>query len=222
MRSQVLRVKSVDHTGASVLIVFEQGTGVVLPAIPDFIAALTVEEGELVDVAYEPLENTWRWHEFMQRATEIRPLRAITSSSMTRGVFRLEGDDVLAVARRMRYSKGVDPALATYAAYAYNDLQRGDLIREISAYMRDDIGTPFFDVAMLAREIDDTKVARGSEIFSFVPLLAQGWALLSAYRISLPQSLSGLPSTLVPSLWTMFNAAGVRQIRGIIDSGGVR
>jgi hypothetical protein len=221
MPGQVVRVDTDAYSRASVLLVLEQGTGILLPAIPDFIGVLTVEEGELVDVAYEPSDNSWRWAPFWQRAAEIRALRSIASSSMTRGVFRLEGANALEIAKRMQYAKGVDPTLAVYAAYAYNDLRRRDLIREMSRYMRDDIGAPLFDVAMLSGELNARNVAN-SDVFSYMPLLAQGWALLSAYRVSLPDSLAELHRTLVPSVWTMFDQEGIRQIRNSFHKGDLR
>jgi hypothetical protein len=187
---EVVRVNSISRPGASVLLVLEQGTGVLLPALPDFIAVLTVEEGELVDVAYEPSDNSWRWQDYVQRAPEIRQLRSLAASSMAQGVFRLEGEDALEVARRMQIAKGIDPTLAVYAAYAYNDLQRRDLIRQMSGTMRDDIGAPLFDVALLAGELNRAMITPETAVYSQIPLLAQGWALLSAFGVSLPPSLS--------------------------------
>ena len=150
----LVRMDSVERPGASVLLVFENGSGAVLPAIPGFIAALTVEDGRLNDVAYEPSENHDRWRAFRQRATEMRTLRAIAAVSTKSGVFRLDGDEALDLARRMQYAKGVDPTLAVYAAYACLDLRRRDLIRGMSHYMQADFGAPLFDVAMLAGELD--------------------------------------------------------------------
>jgi hypothetical protein len=219
---EVVRVNTVEWPGASVLLVFEDGSGVVLPAIPEFLAALTVEDGELVDVAYEPSANSWRWAEFGSRADAVRTLRAVASSSTRNGVFHLEGDDALEVARRMQYSKGVDPTLAIYAAYAYHELQQRDLIRQMSGYMRDDLGARLFDVALLARELEDTTIGTDPQVLSFVPLLAQGWALLPAYRVSLPPSLRGIQQTLLPSVWTMFDARGVERLRLAMSRGEAR
>jgi hypothetical protein len=221
-RGEVVRVNSVSRTGASVLLLLEEGTAVCLPAIPDFLASLTIEEGELVEVAYEPSANTSRWAAFHDRAAEIRALRAVASSSMTRGVFRLEGEDSVAVAKRMQYAKGVDPSLAIYAAYAYNDLQRLDLIRQMSAYLQSDLGAPLFDVALLSRKLNGRKLGVETELLSFVPMLAQGWAFLSAYNVSLPSSLDGLQQTLVPSLWTLFNRKGWEIIRQAMNLGEIR
>jgi hypothetical protein len=215
----VVRVEPPQRPGSSVLLVFEDGAGVVLPAIPEFLTALTVEEGELVDVAYEPSDNTWRWGEFSDRAEEIRSLRAVAAAAAHDGVFRLEGADAEAIARRMQLAKGVDPALAIYAAYAYQDIQLTDRIREMSMYMRDDLGGAFFDVALLARALDGEEVASLPYLLSFVPLLSQGWGLLNAHQVQLPAQLEGIEQALKSSLWTMFNRAGVEQLRATLQAG---
>lgn len=219
---EVVRVDGLARPGASVLLVFESGSGVVLPALPEFLTALTIEDGELVDIAYEPSDNTWRWNDYQPRAAEIRSLRAVAAASTRSGVFRLHTDDALAVARRMQVAKGIDPALAVYAAYAYNDLQRRDLIRQMSGYMDGDLGGRLFDVALLAGELDGRRAGSDGRTFGFVPLLAQGWALLAAYRVSLPASLGGLRAAMRPSVWTMFDAAGVDLIRAAMQAGDVR
>lgn len=205
---------------SNVLLVLDGGAGVLLPAIPDFLCALSFDDGELVDVAYEPSANTWRWGEFQQRAREMRALRAIASSSMARGSFKLEGDDALAIARRMQMAKGVDPSLGLYAAYAYHDLQRRDLIRQMAGYMAGDLGAPIFDVALLARALDRRKVGGDAPlVIGAVPLLAQGWPLLRAFDITLPPALASLEAHRQPSLWTMFDAPGVERIRHAFATG---
>lgn len=219
---EVVQADHVPRPGVSVLLVFEQGTGVLLPAIPDFLAALTIEGGELLDVAYEPSDNTWRWAEFQQSATEVRALRAIISASMARGIFKLEASDALNIARRMQRSKGIDPSLAVYAAYAYQDLNQGRLVREMASYMEGDLGAPIFDVALLAKALKGRNVSWETNLLSPMPLLSQGWALLSAYGITLPPSIERVRDSLLPSLWTMLDAGGVRHTREAISKGEIK
>lgn len=211
-----LSMNNVLRPGCSVLLVFDSGNGVVLPAIPDFLASLTVDDGELVNVSYEPSDNTLRWGEYAPRATEVRNLRGIAASATRDGVFRLEDDDALEMARRMQMAKGVDPTLGLYAAYAYHDMNQLDRLREMSGYMRDDLGARLFDVALLARELRGVTTGKDPAVLSFMPLLSQGWALLPAQRIELPQSLQGLHEHLVPSVWTMFDAEGVQRLEPAI------
>ena len=140
---------------------------------------------------------------------------------MTHGVFRLERDDALEIARRMQYAKGIDPSLAVYAAYAYHDLQRRELIREMAGFIERDLGAPPFDVALLARLLDRRKAA-DIPLLSPFPLLSQGWALLRAYGVSLPESLAKLDAHMLPSLWTLFDARGVERIGHALATGAIR
>ena len=220
--SDAVRVEQVQKPGASVLLTFADHSAAVVPALPGFIAALTVENGALVDVAYEPSDNSgWRWDEFKKRADEIRALRGIAASSTRRGLFRLDSENALATARTMQYAKGVDPALAVYAAYAYLDLQRRDRIREMAKYMVEDLGARLFDIAMLAQELDNKAVNAGSGVLPFLPLLAQGWALFPAYGIKLPPALDGIQRMQRPSVWTLFNEEGAKRLESVINSAEV-
>jgi hypothetical protein len=217
-----IRVDKVERPGVSVLLVLEDGSGIMLPAIPGFIAALTVEDGEMVNIAYEPSSNTDRWDEYQRKAQEIRELRAIVSASLTRGVFRLERDDALEISRRMQDTKSIDPSLAIYAAYGYHDLQRRNLIREMLRFMGDDLGAVLFDVAMLSRALDNQEIRVRKYLLSPMPLLSQGWALLSAFGVKLSPRIRNLQDRLLPSLWTMFDQLGVELARDAIDSGEIR
>ncbi|MGV2340785.1 MAG UNVERIFIED_CONTAM: hypothetical protein LVR18_44650 [Planctomycetaceae bacterium] len=50
-----------ERSACSYLLEFEGGTGALLPAIGGFLASLTFDGQQLVDVAYEPAEGTARW-----------------------------------------------------------------------------------------------------------------------------------------------------------------
>lgn len=223
---QDLRVHVRNGPAANVLLVLDSGAGVLLPAIPQFLCALSFDDdGELVDVAWEPSDNTGsRWDDYRDRAQEIRALRGIAAAAMSTGAFRLEGDDALQVAQRMQLAKGVDPALGLYAAYAYHDQQRRDLIRQTADFMAGDLGAPLFDVALLARRLDQKKVgAAGTPaVLGPLPLLSQGWALLRAFEVTLPPALAGLAGHRLPSQWTLFDPKGVERLRHAITQGALR
>jgi Caspase domain len=223
---QDLRVHVRSGRSANVLLVLDSGAGVLLPALPQFMCALSFDDdGELVDVAWEPSDNTGsRWNDYRDRAPEIRALRGIAAAAMSGGSFRLEGDDALQVAQRMQVAKGVDPALGLYAAHAYHDLQRRDLIRTMADFMAGDLGAPLFDVALLARRLDRKTVgAAGTpSLLNPLPLLSQGWALLRAFEVTLPPALVALAGHRLPSLWTMFDPQGVERLRHAITQGALR
>ncbi len=218
-----LRVFSPAHPCSNVLIVLESGAGVLLPAIPEFLCALTFDDEELVDVSYEPSDNTSRSRDYQQRAQEIRRLRAIASSATAGGTFKLEAQQAEAIARRMQINKSVDPSLALYAAYAYHDLQRRDLLNEMADFMRCDLGAAFFDLSLLARALDRQLVtANEPPLLGVVPLLAKGWALLPAFQVRLAATLAPLHDARLPSLWTLFDRSGVDVLRRALSTGEIQ
>lgn len=220
-----VRIQPLGGVPRQALLVLDSGAGVLLPALPDFLCALSVDDdGELVDVAYEPSEYSQRWPDFQARAEEIRMLRGIAAAAMSQGSFKLEGGDALALARRMQRVKGADPSMALYAAYAYHELQRRDLLREMASYLRDDLGAPLFDVALLARELNRSTPGQDAarSPIGALPLLSLGWSLMRAFEVRLPPALAPLEGMRLPSLWTMFDARGVEHLRGVMGRGELR
>jgi hypothetical protein len=221
VRGTDLRITSAKVRGANVLMVLDNGRGVMLPAIPDFMCALTVDDGELIDVAYEPSDNHDRWLDYVRRAPESRELRGIIAASMSQGTFHLEGEDALKIAMRLQNAKTIDPSFAVYAAHAYHDLQRFDLIRQMRDFMQGDLGATLFDVELLSKQLRGKSVPGSDPLFGIVPMLSQGWALLSAYRVKLPDNVLRLGETLAPSLWTMLEPEGVTLARKAMLDGDI-
>jgi hypothetical protein len=216
---ELLRIHQSAEPAVSVLLKFDGGTGAVIPALRGFLAALTFDDGELVDVAYEPSANDWRWDLYEQSAARVRNLRAVAASSSRYGRFRLEQEDAVEIAQNMQYAKRIDPTLAVYAAYAYHDLQMDDRIRQMSEFLQGDIGVTFFDLALLARELVGGSVDRRSRIVPFFPLLSQGWALLNANRVRLHPALEGVERNMRDSLWSLFDGDGVDKLTAAMQTG---
>lgn len=217
--ADVVRVWDVRRPGTDVLLVLDDGSSVVLPAIPGFIAALTCRDGDLVDVAYEPSEFTDRWSEFKRKASELRTLRGVIATATAEGTFRLRGPNAEALARRMQFAKGVDPSLAVYAAYAYSDHHRFDLLREMRRYMHADLGGVLFDIAMLDHQFNGTRPAQRRAVLGQFPLLSQGWAYLSGRKIKLPAALMRRMPLLQESVWTKFAPQSTPQLKSLFRSG---
>ncbi|MGY2115993.1 caspase family protein [Nocardia gipuzkoensis] len=217
-RGDFIRVEGLQHGTASVLLQFENGSGTVVPAIPEFIAALTIEGGALVDVAYEPSTASWRWNSYSDRIEELRSLRAVAAAASQQGRYQLDSRDADVVARSMQLGKGIDPALALYAAYAFYDLQEVDRIREMSRYLHRDLGARLFDIELLGRNLMDQSADPEWDIFPFVPMFAQGWALLRAHRFRLHPALDGLADYLEDSVWSLYRPDGVSKLRRALAS----
>lgn len=199
----------------------EGDVGTVVPVIEGLLTVLTVEDGELVDVGFEPSSNHERYWEYGDRLPELRRLRGVAAAASRQGRFRLEGPEALTLARRMQVAKGLDPSLALYAAYAYHDLQQMDLLQSMDRYLRNDLDAGLFDVAMLARRLADQQVDRSLPIVPFAPMLSQGWALLRAHRVRLHPALDGLERSVRDSLWSLYDADGLDQLRRALESGEV-
>lgn len=204
-----------SEPAASVLLTFEDGSGGVFPVLLDFITALTLENGRLIDVRFEPAANTARRGAYDARREELEQLRAIVATAVRYGAFRLSGADAEQLARRMQVAKGVDPAMALYAAYAYDSMQRPDLVESMERYLLDDLGVRLFDVSLLSGEL--TKTAGDVPLlYPPAPMLAQGWALLRAQQVDLPVPLQDLQDHLVPSVWTLCDAEGTERLGTIL------
>lgn len=218
----VIRINNLENPGASILLVFEGGFGAVVPALPGFIAALTFDGNELVDISYEPSANHWRWGAYQNDITQMRLLRAIAASSSQHGRFRLEREDAEQIARKMQSVKGFDPTFGVYAAYAYHDLQAIGRIRDMVGYMRSDLGLTFFDLELLSRNLLNRQISPQDNIVPFFPLLSQGWALLGANRVRLHPALVGIETYLRDSLWALFDPAGLNILRQAMQTQEVR
>lgn len=218
----ILTIKLQENLAQSVLLRFEGDVGTVIPAIPGFIAALTYDDGELVDVAYEPSMGDWRWDIYQGRAADLRTLRAVAAAASQHGRFELDEADAIQVAQRMQYAKSIDPTLAVYAAYAYHDMQVVERIREMSSYLHGDIGVTFFDLALLSRMLIDRPIQPADGILPFFPLLSQGWGLLKAHRVRLHPQLAGMENNMRDSLWSLFDATGLEKLKLIMQSKEVR
>jgi hypothetical protein len=215
----------IGSEAVSVLVEFTTGTGTVIPAIPGYYAGLTVIDGELVDVAYEPTKNSQWWPDYEAHHGELRRLRAVAAAASLNGRFRLDGPEAAGIAGRMRYSKTVDPSLAVYAAYAYHDLAATGPLREMAAHLRDQPGVALFDLALLSHTLLHKLVPRvidGVPLVPFVPMLAQGWPLVAAHEVRLHAALSGIDATVQQSLWSLYDRTGLDKLRRALDSGEVQ
>ena len=195
---------------------------VVLPAIPGYIGALRFDGNELTSVAYEPSANNWRADMFAERSRDIRRLRAVASDASAVGRFSLDGEDTERVARQMQFAKGVDPALAIYAAYAYYEQHDINRIRQMSKVLRRDLGTSLFDIELLSRELVDRELTPGERVLPPVPLLSQGWSLVRAHRVKLPQDLLDVETQAWDSLWSVYRDAAYDVFKQCIRIGAIR
>ena len=214
----------VTRRGANVIVQVVDGSAVVVPVFRDYITGLTVDtEGNLDDVWCEPSSNTERYQEWQATRGDIGNLRAVIAAASSLGVFRL--DDLTqgnVLLDRMRRVKGLDPAIAVYAAWAFHDRRMRSQIVDMQRHLDRDLGVRLFDVAMLAFSLGRQRAtAEPGETYPCVPMLTQGWALLDPLRVTLPNQLGALRGHLRPSLWTHFEPAAVGPLVDILLTGKV-
>jgi hypothetical protein len=219
---QEIIVSNLSGPAASVLLEFENGVGLVVPAIRDFVGELTFEKGDLIAVSYEPSDNSKRWHGYGPSAEQFRTLRAIAVSAGRLGAFRLEGEDAPQLALMFQRAKNVDPVMALYAAYSYHSMHLEGALHDMHHVVCKDLKMRLFDLAMLTGSLNGTVVDRAEKVFPAFPMMAQGWPLLSARRISLSPCLDEVRSHLIPSLWSVFDGEGTAILRSAIHSGAMR
>lgn len=218
---ETLRI-GLNQGAASVLLKFDGNIGTIVPVLAGFVASITFRDGEIVDLAYEPSANGPRWNEYVARASDIRVLRAVVASASQYTRFELDAADTGAIARKMQISKGIDPTLAIYAAYAYYDLQTVNVIKDMTQLVLDDLGVTLFDLALLSGQLIGAHVCRAANVFPFVPLLSRGWNLLNANKVRLHPALKGVERTLLESVWSLFDARGVVMLERALMSREVR
>lgn len=217
-----MRVLRIDGPATTLLLELDDGTGTLVPVLPDFLAALTFDDGELIDVSYEPSFYSWRHGDYVKSGEYIRRLRAIAAGSSLHGRFRLEGGDAEQVARKMQIMKGVDPTLSVYAAYAFHDMQLLEPLKSMREFQRNDLGATLFDLELTSRALTKRRIEPNMNVVPFAPLLAQGWALVRKGRVALAPQLESIERRLLDSLWSLYDAEGVAMLRETTNSQDVR
>lgn len=209
-----INVKS-GYAGANVLIRLEDRTAVVVPVIKGYLTSLTFDaEGNLDDLSCEPSANAALYREWQLVAKEANQLRALVGAASSLGVFRFDDPSHgAAMLARMQALKLMDPIMAVYVAWALHDRRMRTQVVEMQRHLDRALGLRLFDVAMLSFSLS-SKPSDGvpTELFPCVPMLTQGWALLSAMEVKLPENLAPLRSQLRPSLWTHFAPAAYERL----------
>jgi hypothetical protein len=191
-----------------VLLTFADGSGAVVPLLPEFIAELSFDNGVWVDLAYEVSEFSPFHEADPAKRAERRYLREFVAAAVERGVFQPDRETLAALAARVFETPLPDPVLLLYLAYALDDAGMVGQLREMVSQMQARGAAPLFDVALLAYRQGDEQDGLLNATPG-MPLLARGWAGLAARGIILPDAIAGVSQMLQPGLWTRFSAAAV-------------
>jgi hypothetical protein len=219
--------RDVDAPSASVLIEFDdgkngEGNGIVLPGLRGYIGHVFVDQGAVINVNYVPATNSKFWGSYLPQRPQIEALRASVATAAGLGVFRIAPDEAQSFADKIRQFKAFDPTLGLYAAYAYASAGVDREVASILRYMRDDLKTVLFDVAMLAERGVGPRETGPQTILPFCPMLRQGWSLLGVRDARLPGAVREARNWLLPALWTTFAPQGVTILKDAIARGDFR
>jgi len=210
-------------------LMFEDGSGTVVAALPEFIGTVTVEGGHVASVTYLPNVGTDLWHEYQEgQEQRLNELHALVATAAKYGVFRIEGakeDKQKAGARladKIRVLKSVDPTLGVYAAYAYADSDLIGQVQSVRSYVRGDLNVDLFDLALLANVLSGKPIDGRGDVVPFCPMLTQGWQLLRVKGVSLPAQVERARDDMRDALWTTFGPRGMELVFSAIQSTGGR
>jgi hypothetical protein len=223
-RPALVRISDPRDRPVTVGLMFEDGSGTIVAALPGFIGTLTVDGGRVMSVTYLPSRNSDRWNEYGDDRRRLDELRALVATAAKFGVFRIEGaaDDKVAAARRLadqiRVLKGIDPTLGIYAAYAYADANLTEQVRSVYSFMQEDLRSDLFDVALLAGALSGKRIEGPYDVVPFCPMLSQGWQLLRVKEVSLSEQVERARGDLRQALWTTFGPRGMDLIFSAIQA----
>ena len=217
-----------SQPAASVALRFGNDRGMVVAALNGYVANVVVDGGVVSNVSYIPsVQNDMR-SVYESEAARLDQLHAAIGAAARFGVFRIEGprDARNAAAERLadriRMLKRVDPTLGLYAAYAYYDANVPGQVRSVAGFMRGDLHTDLFDVAMLAGGLSGSILNGREGPAPFCPMLAQGWSLLRANDVQLSQRVGVLQDHLAPALWTTLDSAGMAIVEADLSKGELK
>lgn len=221
--SAYVQVDLGEARAGSLVVAFAEGGGTVVAALPGFVATVVVERGLVSNVSYVPTRDSFRWQEYASEGPRIDDLRATVAASAQFGEFRIEGDreartrKARDIADKIRVGKVLDPTLGLYAAYAYAGADIMDQVLSVRDFMRGDLRTVLFDVAMLANE--RSKPFERQDAFPFCPMLSQGWSLLRVKGVRLAPEAEAARDHLLPALWTTFDSEAIDALGAALAKG---
>jgi hypothetical protein len=199
-----IEISGRDRPSGSIALRFADGTGGVFAILSGFIADVTVGDTGVSNINYNPARDNSRYQSFEAEKPRLDLLRASVAAAAKFGALNIgAGQEAEAWGDRIRILKGVDPTLGLYAAYAYDRAGNSSKAKSVSDFLADDLGTEFFDTAMLAGKLDG-KPFQDRSAAPFVPMLALGWDALLLRRVQLDPRLLDARSRLRPALWTTF------------------
>lgn len=193
-----------------VMLILHDGSGVMVPLLPGFIAELSFDDGLCVGLAYEISENAPLDESNLAKRLENRFLREFVVAAAERGVFQPDQQTLRYLTEKLLDAPGPDPMLWLFLAYALDDAGMIGLLRSLIGALREI--NPLFDVVLLANRPGEEQ----DELSGFspgMPLLARGWTGLSARPGRLSKELGEISRMRHSSMWTHFTSDAIHIFR---------
>ena len=194
------------------LLELADGIGILVPVLLGYVAIVSVGDGVVDDIHYEPLSASG-----LNKSREsLMYARSWIYRSIADGELSLDEEMSVRVCNGIISSKYKDPALSACAAYAIQGPRRRELIRGLYQHMtHDDAAT--YDLAMLAGELSTDRM---DSLSLGLPLLARGWALKDVLAPSPSGAMAGVRGDSKNSLWSCYDYSDVLTIRERLIDGG--
>ena len=205
----VLRINLGSNRASTLAIELADGRCLLIPALRGYVAHMTVDQAGLSALSYVRSGGLQSSRERTDR------LRALVTVAMNEGHFQVGSEeDAKRLAEKIRVGKAMDPVLGLLAAYAYSEAGLDQKIKNVSKYMRLDIGADFFDVRLLSnrRWQED-----GPSVVLPCPMLTQGWSLLRSRGAEVHTVFKSAP--ISNSLFTTFQAGRANDIMAATEAG---
>lgn len=217
-----------DETRASALVILQSGISVPVAILKGFIGTLIFNEGHLLTVNYTPSRNSDKYWEYQSRENDINFARATVAALANEGfdysqkfsdAFTQHGDlNYRDIGGYLRMEKSLDPSLGLYACYAYRQAGKTKDIKSVLRYMSEENKYLFFDVVMLANEMD----RYAERLASFCPLMSLGWAYPNLFERHLNPGVAEASLYLIPGLWTTFSSRGTEILDHLIQNNQIK
>ena len=206
---------TVDGPAVDALVIFADGSATLVPVINGYVTSLTIDDGELADVAFEPgfLMPSPVTSEYYRTG---RPLHLAIAKAARNGLFHLEGDNGRMLAAHLQQRGSIDPAIALYAAYGFHDQQMRTALLDLDRILTEQLTISFFDIGLLCKNLVPNASVQPHYV-PLLPLLARGWSIWTSTDVAIPPFLIGLQRELLPSVWTHFTAAGAERLSAFLS-----
>jgi hypothetical protein len=208
-----VRVSPREKLPELALLKFDGGMGLLVPAIPGQIGYITIEpNGALTSLGYEPSSQRQEWLIFKDKSNAIRSLRTFLNTTAAAGNLRfavLDDAQLDDIQQTMRYGPAeVDLSLLILVGYISYKSRRVDLLNQLRDFAVRQFAFLPMDLAILSLLSDPSFRLDAQPVLPPFPLLTQGWPLMDASSMHLPEPLSGLRSHVLPAAWTSVDAEG--------------